>query len=330
MKKLVLFFTIVLCAILPLVAQASAEGLVVYAYDSFTGDWGAGKDIIKAFEEQTGIKVNLLDKGTAVEMYSAIVSEGKSCLADVVIGIPDSINVEQSLFLDWTPSCINDLSVPKDGNLIPFDYGFFAFIADMEYFETHKLPHSLEDLTKPEFKDKVILIDPRTSSVGLGLFAWTIQALGEDGALSWWKTMKDNALTIGNSWSSSYGLFTEGEAPLVISYTTSPVYHALYENTDQYQALDFTNGHVKTTEYLGILKTSKNIEKAKLFCEFVLTQGQESIAIANSMFPANESVELPEAFDIALKPSKILEYDTHEFVAKTDAYLTQWAQTMVL
>lgn len=331
MKKLVLFFTVVLCVVLPLVAQATSEQvLTVYAYDSFTGDWGAGNDIVKAFEEQTGIKVNLIGVGGAVEMYSKIVYEGKDCPADVVIGISDSINVDQNLFLDWTPSCIDDLSVPKDGNLLPFDYGFFAFIADMDYFKTHEVPQCLEDLTKPEFKGKVILIDPRTSSVGLGLFAWTIQTLGEDGAFSWWKSMKDNALTIGDSWSTSYGLFTEGEAPLVISYTTSPVYHALYEDTDRYQALDFTNGHIKTTEYLGILKSSKNVEKAKQFCEFVLTQGQEKIAIANTMFPANSSVELPDAFSIALKPSKVVEYDTHEFVAKTDAYLTQWAQTMVL
>jgi len=331
MKKNLFIFMLILCVALPVMAQAQKEQvLTVYAYDSFTGDWGPGNDIVKAFEEQTGIKVNLVGASGAVQMYSKIVYEGKDCPADVVIGISDSIDVDQDLFLDWTPDCMHDLSVGKDGNLIPFDYGFFAFIADMDYFKDHELPTCLEDLTKPAFKDKVILIDPRTSSVGLGLFAWTIQTLGEDEAFSWWKAMKDNALTIGDSWSTSYGLFTEGEAPLVISYTTSPVYHALYENTDRYQAIDFTNGHIKTTEYLGILKSSKNVENAKKFCEFVLTQGQEQIAVANTMFPANGKVELPEAFKAALMPSKVIEYNPHEFAAKTDEYLTRWAQTMVL
>lgn len=332
MKKMLLVFVLVLCAMMPALAQAQLEQqtLTVYAYDSFTGDWGPGNDIVKAFEEQTGIKVNLVGAAGAVEMYSRVVYEGADCPADVVIGISDSIDADQSLFLDWTPDCMEDLSVEKKGNLVPFDYGFFAFIADMEYFKDHELPTCLEDLTKPEFKDKVILIDPRTSSVGLGLLSWTINTLGEDAAFDWWKAMKTNALTIGDSWSSSYGLFTEGEAPLVISYTTSPVYHALYEDTDRYQAIDFTDGHVKTTEYLGILKTSKNVEDAKRFCEFVLTQGQEQIAVANTMFPANGNVELPEAFNAALMPSKVVEYDTDAFVAKTDEYLTRWAQTMVL
>lgn len=332
MKKMLLVFVLVLCAMMPALAQAQLEQqtLTVYAYDSFTGDWGPGNDIVKAFEEQTGIKVNLVGAAGAVEMYSRVVYEGADCPADVVIGISDSIDADQSLFLDWTPDCMEDLSVEKKGNLVPFDYGFFAFIADMEYFKDHELPTCLEDLTKPEFKDKVILIDPRTSSVGLGLLSWTINTLGEDAAFDWWKAMKTNALTIGDSWSSSYGLFTEGEAPLVISYTTSPVYHALYEDTDRYQAIDFTDGHVKTTEYLGILKTSKNVEDAKRFCKFVLTQGQEQIAVANTMFPANGNVELPEAFKAALMPSKVVEYDTDAFVAKTDEYLTRWAQTMVL
>lgn len=332
MKKMLLVFVLVLCAMMPALAQAQLEQqtLTVYAYDSFTGDWGPGNDIVKAFEEQTGIKVNLVGAAGAVEMYSRVVYEGADCPADVVIGISDSIDADQSLFLDWTPDCMEDLSVEKKGNLVPFDYGFFAFIADMEYFKDHELPTCLEDLTKPEFKDKVILIDPRTSSVGLGLLSWTVNTLGEDVAFDWWKAMKTNALTIGDSWSSSYGLFTEGEAPLVISYTTSPVYHALYEDTDRYQAIDFTDGHVKTTEYLGILKTSKNVEDAKRFCEFVLTQGQEQIAVANTMFPANGNVELPEAFKAALMPSKVVEYDTDAFVAKTDEYLTRWAQTMVL
>lgn len=263
-------------------------------------------------------------------MYSKVVYEGSSCPADVVLGLSDSIDVDQSLFLDWTPACMDSLSVDKSGNLVPFDYGYFAFIADTEYFKDHELPTCLEDLTKPEFKDKVILIDPRTSSVGLGLLVWTIEALGEDEAFNWWKEMKTNALTIGDSWSSSYGLFTEGEAPLVISYTTSPVYHVLYEDTTRYQALDFTDGHVHTTEYLGILKSSKHVEAAKLFCEFVLNEGQADIAVANTMFPANSSVELPSAFEYALMPSKTLEYDQKDFLSKSDEYLTRWAQTMVL
>ena len=331
MKKSFFIVVLLVCAFAVAFAQPQTEQvLTVYAYDSFTSDWGPGSAIVEAFEAKTGIKVNLVGASGAVEMYSKVVYEGSSCPADVVIGISDSIEVNQDLFLDWTPECMDSLSVGKNGNLVPFDYGYFAFIADTEYFKDHDLPTCLEDLTKPEFKDKVILIDPRTSSVGLGLLVWTIEALGEDEAFSWWEAMKDNALTIGDSWSSSYGLFTEGEAPLVISYTTSPVYHVLYEDTTRYQALDFTDGHVHTTEYLGILKTSKNVEAAKLFCEFVLNEGQADIAVANTMFPANSSVELPDAFEYALVPTKTIEYDQHDFISKSDEYLTRWAQTMVL
>jgi len=35
-------------------------------------------------------------------------------------------------------------------------------------------------------------------------------------------------------------LFTQGEAPLVLSYSTSPAYHKAYENSERFKALQFT------------------------------------------------------------------------------------------
>lgn len=329
MKKtfFVLFMALFFAAVVFAQPQTE-EALTVYAYDSFLGEWGPGEGIVEAFEKATGIKVNLVGVDGAVELYSKVLYEGEACPADIVLGLSDTMNVDSSIFVNWKPSCEEDLAVPSKDGLIPFDYGIFAFIGDTEYFKTHQMPTSLEDLTKSEYKDKVILIDPRTSSVGLGLLTWTIEALGEEKAFQWWKDMSSNALTIGSSWSSSYGLFTEGEAPLVISYTTSPIYHVMYEDTTRFQALEFTNGHIQTIEYMGILKSSKNIEKAKAFIEFILTEGQEDIAVCNTMFPSNTKVELPDAFQYALKTS-VLSYDTEELNNNMSSYLDRWALVMV-
>ena len=160
------------------------------------------------------------------------------------------------------------------------------------------------DLTKDEYKDKVILIDPRTSSVGTGLLVWTYNALGDDW-IQWWKTMSNNALTTTSGWSSGYGLFTEGEAPLVISYTTSPVYHVMWEDTTRYQALLFSDGHEATIEAAGIIKGTKHREEAQAFIDFLLTAAQVDLANANSMYPVNGSIELPAAYDYAPVPETI-------------------------
>lgn len=299
--------------------------LTVYAYDSFCGDWGPGEGLAKAFEEKTGIKVKLVPCDGAVELYTKIVYEGKACPADVIIGLSDSMVYDSSLFASWTPECEDSL-IPydKSSNLIPFDYGIYAFIIDT--YANTPAPKCLEDLTKDIYKKHVILIGP-SSSVGQGLLKWTVAALGEERAFEWWKTMKENALTIGSSWSSAYGLFTENEAPLVISYTTSPVYHLMYQNSERYQALEFTDGHIKTTEYLGILKNTENMDAAQQFCNFLLTEGQNDIAVANTMFPANTKADLPPEFSIALMPAKIIE--EHIPVEEMARYSQMWTELMI-
>ena len=51
-----------------------------------------------------------------------------------------------------------------------------------------------------------------------------------------WAKLKNRVLTVTPGWSEAYGLFTKGEAPMVLSYTTSPAYHMIAENTERYQA----------------------------------------------------------------------------------------------
>ena len=177
-----------------------------------------------------------------------------------------------------------------------------------------------------KYKGKVILIDPRTSSVGMGLLLWTYNVFGDE-YLNWWEKMKDNALTIASGWSSAYGLFTEGEAPIVLSYTTSPVYHVMYEDTTRYQALVFSEGHEATIEGMGILKSAKNIKEAKAFIDFVLTDGQVTLALANSMYPVNTAIELPKAFDYAPKPAKIFK-SGQVGQEKTSKLLESWTEVM--
>ena len=143
----------------------------------------------------------------------------------------------------------------------------------------------------------------RPAMVGLGLLLWTYNILGDGAEFeAWWETMKENALTIADGWSSAYGLFTEGEAPIVLSYTTSPVYHVMNEDTTRFQALVFPEGHEATIEGIGIVKGTDMREEAERFVDFILTEAQLDIAIANSMYPANGAIELPSAFDYAPKP----------------------------
>ena len=334
MKKALSVIIITMLAICSIFAQSTSEKtgqdqktLTVYAYDTFCGDWGAASAVIPAFEEATGIKVNLVSAGAAIEVINKVRLEGEKTQCDVILGITDDVADKAYDLLESYNSPYIETIDPKlvfdpQNRLIPYDYGSFAFVYDTQ--AGIELPTCLMDLTKEEYKGKVILIDPRTSSVGTGLLMWTYNALGEDW-IRWWKTMSKNALTTASGWSSGYGLFTEGEAPIVISYTTSPVYHVMWEDTTRYQALLFTDGHEATIEAAGIVKGTKHREEAQAFIDFLLTAAQIDLANANSMYPVNGSIELPAAYDYAPVPEKIFT-GSSELVSQLVA---QWTEQIV-
>lgn len=314
--------------------EVESDKLVIYAYDSFTSEWGAGPQIVANFEEKYGIDVEMIGFGDAGTVLTKVISEKENPQADIVIGIDNNMLAEainQKILEPYNSDAVKnipeELRFDKKNHLIPFDYGFFSIIYDSEVITTP--PTSLEDLTKPEYEKSLILMDPRTSSPGLGFLLWTKAVYGEN-YLEYWNRLKPSILTITDGWSSGYGLFTQGEAPLVLSYTTSPPYHVEYEGTDRYKASIFTEGNYIQIEGLGIIKGSTNIINARKFIDFVVSnEAQSIIPLTNFMFPVNPETELPASFDYAPKPAKNLQLGYKEIEKEYNNWLTEWAENSV-
>ena len=90
-----------------------------------------------------------------------------------------------------------------------------------------------------------------------------------------------------------------------MSYTTSPVYHVMNEDTTRYQTLIFQEGHEATIEGVGIIKGTKHREEAEAFIDFMLSEGQVNLAVTNSMYPAVMDAQLPEAYSYAPIPDTL-------------------------
>ncbi len=154
------------------------------------------------------------------------------------------------MFLEYEPknSKLIDKSLSEELNnngkwlMTPYDYSHFAIIFNT--LSELPEPKSLEDLTKPVYEKKLILMDPRTSTPGLGFATWAKLVYGED-YLDYMNRLAPSILAMAPSWSSGYGMFCSGEAPMVISYTTSPAYHVEYGEGNMYNALIFEQGHVR-------------------------------------------------------------------------------------
>jgi thiamine transport system substrate-binding protein len=311
-------------------AEQEAE-LVIYAYDSFVAEWGPAPQVIPKFEEKHGVKVSVISVGDAGQVLNRAIIEKDDPQADIVVGIDnnmlaraleeDVLQPYRSPNLDRIPE---RLVFDPSHSVTPFDYGYFAFVYDSQVLEDP--PASLEELADPRFRQKVIVEDPRTSSPGLGFLLWTVAVYGE-GYLDYWRRLQPNLLTITDGWDTAYGMFTSGEAPLVLSYTTSPAYHVEYEQTERYRALLFAEGNYLQIEGMGIVKGAPHPGLARKFIDFILSEDfQEDIPLTNWMYPVNPGVQLPESFRFAPQPETSLQLPAEEIRRSQERWITDWVR----
>lgn len=311
--------------------QAEEKLLNIYCYDSFASEWGPGPALVENFTAATGIEVKLNAPGDTVTVLSKVILEKENPAGDLLIG-PDNnllarVLAEDVLEAYEAPALrgvSKELIFDESNHLLPFDWGYFAICYDSEVLSNP--PASLEDLTKAEYAKSLVLMDPRTSSPGMGFLLWTRAVYGDD-YLEYWNRLAPSVLTVTESWSNGYGLFTSGEASLVLSYSTSPVYHKMWEETERYKALDFAEGNYLQVEGVGVIKGAAHPEAARMFIDYMLSaEGQAIIATNNIMMPAVSSTELPEAFDMAFISANPLLLDKEEISAGEKEWVQSWVE----
>ncbi|MDC7125400.1 MAG: thiamine ABC transporter substrate binding subunit [Spirochaetales bacterium] len=308
--------------------------LVIYAYDSFASEWGPAVQAIPPFEEKYGIKVDIKTAGDGGQVLSRAILEKDNPQADIIIGIDNNMlakALNEDILDVYKPENIKfvpeELIFDDSYHVIPFDYGYFAINYDSAKVDNP--PKSLEDLTKDEYKDSIVLMDPRTSNPGLGFLLWTISVYGDD-FTDYWKRLKPSIMTITDGWSSGYGLYTSGEASYVLSYNTSPPVHIETQGTDRYKAAIFDEGNYLEIEGMGILKGAANKEAAKKFIEYMLTDDfQKAIPLTNYMMPISSNTELPKSFEGVKAPEKILQLNKDDIENNLDNWIKEWLEVTV-
>ena len=313
-------------------AQAADKSLTIYTYESFTSEWGPGPKVKAAFEKTCGCTVNFVSVADGVALLSRLKLEGSGTKADVVLGLDTNLITEAKAtgLFDASGVDTSALKVPgdfKDDVFVPYDYGHFAVIYDTQTIKTP--PASLKDLVEGDPAQKIVIEDPRTSTPGLGLLLWVKSVYGDKAPEAWAK-LKKRVLTVTPGWSEAYGLFTKGEAPMVLSYTTSPAYHMVSENTDRYQAAAFSEGHYIQIEVAGLLKNAPDKALAQDFLKFMVTTGfQDTIPTNNWMMPvAATSEPLPDAFGKLVNPSKTFLMSPDEVAQNRKAWIDEWLAAM--
>lgn len=299
-------------AVMPADAQERPT-LRVYTYDSFAAEWGPGPAIKAGFEKTCACTLLYVTAEDAIATLRKVQLEGETTNADVIVGLDDAIAGEARATGLFAPHgvALGGLALPQpwsDEDFVPFDFGYFAFVYNKETVPTP--PRSFEELIALPASFKIVVEDPRSSTPGLGLVTWIAAAYG-DRAPGIWTGLKPHVLTMTRGWSEAYGLFLDGEADMVLSYTTSPAYHQISEHDQRFAAAEFEEGHIAQVEVAGILKSSPQQALGRQFLTYLMSrEAQAVLPTTNWMYPVVDIGDaLPAEFRDPGPPRKVIPVD---------------------
>ena len=320
-------YLIIIFSILFLTHSVKAEKLTVYTYDSFVSEWGPGPLIEKTFEEKYSVDLELIAVDSAATLLNKVILEGSNTKADIILGLDMNLfnSAENSeLFTAHNLKNINEkLNLPIEWNseiFVPYNYGYFAFVYNSKKLKNP--PKSMDELLNIT-DARIVIQDPRTSTPGLGLLTW-MKILYGDNAQENWSKLNKKIISVTKGWTDAYyNFFMSGEADIVLSYSTSPAAHIMFEENYDISASIFKEGNYLSVEFAGILKSSKNKKVANIFLDFMLSdEFQKVIPSTNIMYPVT-NIRLPNAFN-ELEIPKALQLNPKEINDYKDEWINEW------
>ena len=320
-------YIIIYLLILLLTSGLKAEKLTIYTYDSFVSEWGPGPIIEKKFEEIYQVDLDLIAVDSASTLLNKVILERSNTKADIVLGLDMNLfnAAEQSdLFSNHFLTNLNDrIILPINWNsklFVPYSYGYFAFVYNNKKLKNP--PVSMDELINLT-DARIVIQDPRTSTPGLGLLTW-MKALYGDRTEKQWSKLNKKIISVTKGWTDAYyNFFMTGEADIVLSYSTSPAAHIMFEDNYDISAAIFDEGNYLSIEFAGILKSSKNKKMANNFLNFMISKDFQSIIPStNIMYPV-KNINLPEAYD-HLEIPKVIHLEPKDISEKKEEWINEW------
>lgn len=314
-------------ALLATSAMADTPVLTVYAPDYFASEWGPGPSMEQAFEAECACDLQFVTG----DLLPRLLLEGARTKADAVIGLNTDVTKKARETGLFAPHGQDNgvLTLPidwQDDTFLPFNYGHTAFIYDTTRLDA--APSSFDALLDAPDDLKIVIQDPRSSISGLALMLW-VKSVYDDQAQEAWQKLAPKIVTVTKGWSESYGMFTDGQADMVLSYTTSPAYHIIAEGDETKKAAIFPEGHYFMVELAAKIKGTDQPELADQFMAFILSDTfQRMIPTANWSFPARQAAPLPEGFEKLGLPEKVLFYSEDEAAGLRADALEEWRSAL--
>jgi len=290
-------------------AAGSGQTVTLVTHDSFA----VSEKVLAAFTKRTGIDVKVLQVGDAGQVVNQAILTKDNPLGDVLFGVDNTFLTRalgEGIFERYRSPALADVAPdlqldPKD-RVTPIDYGDVCINYDKDWFASHDLavPKTLADLTKPKYRDLLVVEDPSTSSPGLAFLLATVSQFGESGWTKYWEQLRANGVRTVDGWEQAYydeftGGGAGGERPLVVSYASSPAAAVVFADPpiDASPVGTMTASCFRQVEFAGILAGTEHRAAARELVDFLLSDAfQSDVPLQMFVYPARTGTALPKVF----------------------------------
>ncbi|MFB6149346.1 MAG: thiamine ABC transporter substrate binding subunit [Halobacteriales archaeon] len=321
---------------------AGDRTLRVATYPSFIDapSTSPGAWVKKTFESRVDATLKWFAPEQQMDYFIQRKKQGLTVDTDMFIGLvnlnlvhTDTKLGDTTLFSETKPSAIkNGEHIPEkylfdtSNRVVPFSTSFISFV----YNETKtKTPDTYEKLTKPAFKNSLIVPNPQNSETGEMFMLMTINQYGADGYLDYWQQLQDNGVKILGSWGDAYNAYSNGEAPIVVSYSTDQVFAKRYDQPMEEHQIAFPNGQgYAYIEGMAKFADTENRELADRFMEFILSPDvQQEIGKRNVTMPIVDNASLPDNLkNLVYEPETAVNFSYDELTGNLNGWLDEWSK----
>ncbi|MCM2676362.1 ABC transporter substrate-binding protein [Alkalicoccobacillus plakortidis] len=281
------------------------ETLTVYS----AGPEGLAENIQAAFEEETGIKVEMFQSTTG-KILSRLEAESNNPIADVVVlaSIPsmEGLKSEEKL-QPYEPENADSMN-PEWSDSDHYYYGYSASALGVAYNtnQVDSLDADWNEFGESEWQGRVTMPDPTSSGSAVD-FLYGLTDADEKG----WDIIQgwmDNDLLIAGANKESLDAVITGDKDVVVAAVDYMTYKAK-ESGEPVDIYYPESGTVISPRAAGIVADSSNIDAAKAYMDFLLSDTAQELVADAYILPGNEEIELSNRAVLADIPTLPFEFD---------------------
>ena len=325
--------------------QDEDRELVIMTHNSFD----IGDDVIAEFEAANNATIVIQDAGDSGAVLVRAILEKGNPSADLLYGLDNTYlgrALDEEIFDPYESPNIGvvpeHLILDPTNHVTSMDYGYVCLNFDKAYLEENSMapPATLEELTTPDWKGKLVVQNPASSSPGLAFLIATVHYFGRTMITTTWTTGPTSGQT-------TFSSRTAGQTPITPIFPRTAETAPWWSATPPAPAAEVFFSEIPLDEAptgnvlidgatflqiegMGILKGANSKNLAKKFIDFALeTRFQEDFPDKMFVYPVNRNAQTPDFFRFAEVPTAPAAITAAEISEKREQWIDEWTRVVL-